>query len=302
VVRNDVSARRIALVVNPASGVGRAARLAPVVADRLGASATVDVHQGASPGESAALLRAVAGACDAVVVLGGDGIVHQAAQALALGDTPLGIIAAGTGNDVADTLGLPRDPLAAADVVLAALDAASVRRIDLGHTDEKQWWVTVLCAGFDSAVTERANRMRWPQGPRRYDIAIAAELVRLAPRPFRLELDGAVLEAPAIMVEIGNGPQYGGGKKITAGARMDDGTFLVTVVAPVSRATFVRLAPTLPEAGHLAHPAVTQHVARTVRVSAPDTIGYADGERIGPLPLTSVCVPGALAVLVPPNL
>jgi diacylglycerol kinase (ATP) len=290
----------VALVVNPVSGVGRAARVAAAVADRLGAAATVEVHQAASPQGSVELIAAVAGACDAVVVLGGDGIVHLAAQSLALGDTPLGIVAAGTGNDVADTLGLPSDPLAGADAVIRALDAGSVRRIDLGRTGDGQWWVTVLCAGFDSAVTERANRLRWPKGPRRYDIAIAAEFLRLAPRQFRLELDDTVLDVPAILVAVGNGPQYGGGKRITEGAVMDDGTFLVTVVAPVSRLLFARMAPKMDSAGHIGHPAVSQYVARRVRLVADDTLGYADGERMGPLPLVTECVAAALPVLVPP--
>ncbi|MDQ2798004.1 MAG: sphingosine kinase, partial [Actinomycetota bacterium] len=246
-----MSTRRIALIVNPASGVGRAARIASAVADRLGAAATVEVHQGSSPAESTRLISAVADACDAVVVLGGDGIVHLAAQSLALGDTPLGVIPAGTGNDVADSLGLPADPLAAADAVLTALDADSVRRIDLGRTDEGRWWVTVLCAGFDSAVNERANRMRWPKGPRRYDISIGVEILRLAPRPFRLELDGVELDTPAMLVAVGNGPQYGGGKRITHGAEMDDGTFLITVVGPVGRMEFVKIAPKMATAGHI---------------------------------------------------
>ncbi len=151
----------------------------------MGPRASVRMHAGASPAESADLLAAVAGTCDAVVVLGGDGMVHLALQALALGDTPLGIVAAGTGNDVLDVLGLPTDPMAAADAVLAALDAGSVRRVDLGRTDTGRWWATVLCAGFDSAVNERANRWRWPRGPRRYDLAIAAELAAPGPPPVR---------------------------------------------------------------------------------------------------------------------
>lgn len=296
-----MSRQRVALVVNPASGMGRATRVARAVAERLGAVATVQIHQASSPEGSRDLVAGVAAACDAVVVLGGDGIVHLAAQSLAQTRVPLGIVAAGTGNDVADTLGLPADPLDGADAVVAALDAGTSRRLDLGRTEQGRWWVTVLCAGFDSAVTERANGLRWPKGPRRYDVAIAAELLRLAPRPFRLELDGVELDEPGMLVAVGNGPQYGGGKQICAGARMDDGTFLVTVVRPVGRLTFARIAPTMANAGHLGHPAVTQHVARRVTVFAPDTAGYADGERIGPLPLTTECVPGALTVLVPPQ-
>jgi diacylglycerol kinase (ATP) len=298
---HDLSAYRVALIVNPVSGVGRGARLAAAVAERLGAGASVQVHAGSSPAESAELLAAVAGACDAVVVLGGDGIVHLALQALALGDTPLGIIPAGTGNDTADVLGLPNDPMSAVDAVLAALAARSVRRVDLGRTDAGRWWATVLCAGFDSAVTERANGLRWPRGPRRYDLAIIAELLRLAPVPFTLEFDGVRLDLPATLVAVANAPQYGGGKRIAPDARMDDGEFAVTVVGPVSRLTLARLAPTLPRAGHIGHPAVTTYAARSVRLDAPATLGYADGERLVPLPLTTTCVAGALPVLVPPG-
>jgi diacylglycerol kinase (ATP) len=269
------------------------------VAQRLGAGASVQMHAGVSPDESADLLAAVAGVCDAVVVLGGDGMVHLALQALALGETPLGIVPAGTGNDIVDVLGLPADPLSAADAVLTALDAGSVRHVDLGRTEAGHWWATVLCAGFDSAVNERANGWRWPRGPRRYDLAIMVEMLRLAPRPFAVELDGKLLELPATLVAVGNGPQYGGGKRITPGGRMDDGEFAVTVVGPVSRRTLARLAPTLPRAGHIGHPAVRTYAARSVRLDAPQTLAYADGERIGALPVTSTCVAGALPVLVP---
>jgi len=298
---HDLSAHHIVLIVNPASGSGHARRLAPAVAARLGAGASVQVQSGSSVAESSQLLAAAAGSCDAVVVLGGDGTVHLALQALALGTTPLGIIPAGSGNDMIDVLGLPGDPMSAADAVLAALEAGSVRHIDLGRAETGRWWSTVLCAGFDSAVSQRAERMRWLRGPRRYDVAIVAELLRLAPRPFRIELDDLALELPATLVAVGNAPQYGGGKRITPDGRMDDGEFAVTVVGPVSRLTLARIAPTMPRAGHIGHPAVTTYTARSVRLDAPSTLAYADGERIGPLPVRTTCVAGALPVLVPPG-
>jgi diacylglycerol kinase (ATP) len=282
--------------------VGRAAGLADAVRDRLSARADVTSLAGTSAEESAQLLRSVATGYDAVAVLGGDGAVHLALQALAGGDTPLGVIPGGTGNDIADTLGLPADPLDAADAMLAALDASCVQRIDLGRTDTGTWWATILCAGFDSAVNERANRMRWPRGPRRYDVAIVAEMMRLRPRQFTVSLDGRAEVVMATLVAVGNGPQYGGGKLMTPDARMHDGTFAVTVVGPVSRRTLARLAPRLPHAGHIGHPAVTTHEACTVTLDAHGTVAYADGERIGPLPVTTTCMPGAIGVLVPPHL
>ena len=198
-------------------------------------------------------------------------------------------------------LGLPQDPLAAADAIASAIGARSTQRIALGRTDDGRWWGGVLYAGFDSAVNERANRMRWPRGPRRYDLAIAVELLRMRSRPFTVILDGHQLRQTATLVAVGNGPQYGGGKLITPDACLTDGTFAVTVVGPVSRTTLARMAPTLPRAGHIGHPAVSTHVARRVLIEAPDTLAYADGERIGPLPQAVTCVPAAIDVLVPPR-
>jgi diacylglycerol kinase (ATP) len=292
---------RIALLVNPVSGLGRGARAAPGVVSRLRAGASVRTLSG-HPAEVSARLAAesVAGEIEAVVVVGGDGTVHAAIQALAGGRTPLGVVPAGTGNDVAAMLGMPTDPLAAADALLTALVAGAVRRMDLGRTSTGRWWATVLCAGFDSAVNERANSMRWPRGPRRYDLAIAAELYRLQPRAFRLQLDAAEpLHCPATLIAVGNGPQYGGGKLMTPHARLDSGRFEVTVVGPLSRRRLVRLAPTLPHAGHLGEPEVHTYDASRVRLDAADTLAYADGERISPLPVSTECVPRALPVLVP---
>jgi diacylglycerol kinase (ATP) len=292
----------IALIVNPASGVGRAAKLGSPVLERLRRRATVTLHAGNSAEESTALVAAQVGRVDAVVVLGGDGIVHLAVQALAGTDTPLGIIPAGTGNDCAESIGLPSEPAAAVDAVLEALEAGQSSAIDLGRTDAGRWWFTILCAGFDSATNERANGMRWPKGPHRYDLAIALETLRLAPRDFDLELDGALHSQPATLIAVGNTPQYGGGKKMTPGASMVDGRFAVTVVGQVSRLTLARLAPTLPRGGHIGHRAVSTYTATRVSLAAPATVAYADGERLQELPVETTCVPRALNVLVPTRL
>jgi diacylglycerol kinase (ATP) len=300
------------LVVNPASNKGLAARVGVQVAEQLRRSAHVRVVSGDSAADSMRLLSEAAEDSDAVFVCGGDGTVHLAVNALAEGSTPLGIVPAGTGNDTAASLGIPADPSRAAAALLAALAAGSVRRIDLGRCQggaraggtapdgsAGRWWVTMLYGGFDSAVNERANAMRWPKGKRRYDLAILGELARLRPRELTLTLDGVAKTMAVTLVAIGNGPQYGGGKRMTPDALMDDGLFDVTVVGPVSRLKLARLAPTLPRAGHIGHASVVQYRAREVTIAAADTIGYADGERIAALPLTTRCVPGVLPVLVP---
>jgi diacylglycerol kinase (ATP) len=302
---------RIALVINPGAGRGAAVRVARTIVEQLATGAEVSVLRpdGGAAGSVAALTRAVRQTPDAVVVCGGDGIVHLAANVLAGGTVPLGIIPAGTGNDAADVLGMARDPAVAARQILHAVAAGSVRRIDLGRCDgppvvpgSVRAFVGLLYAGFDSAVNDRANRMRWPRGAARYNAALAIETARLRARDFVIDLDGSRFAMPATLVAVGNGPQYGGGKRIAPHARWDDGELGVTVVGPVSRLTLARLAPTLPRAGHVGHPRVLLRSARSVLLDVPGgpvTMAYADGEPIGPLPVRAWVERDALPVLVP---
>jgi diacylglycerol kinase (ATP) len=299
-----------ALLVNPTAGRGRAARLVDPVRSALRrAGLDVLTLAGRSAAESVALTRAaVADGVAAVVAVGGDGLVHCAAQAVAGTGTALAVIPAGTGNDFAEVLDLPRSPAAAA----AAIAAGRCRTLDLGlavgdHATPtadlgptgKRWWAGVLGAGFDSAVNERANRMRWPSGPRRYDLAIFAELYRLRPRPATLVLDGTRLDTEITLVAVGNGPQYGGGFRICPDARMDDALLDLCVVGPISRRELVRLKPRTRLGRHVDHPAVHMLRAREVRLESPGVVAYADGERVAPLPLTIRCIPAALRVIVP---
>src|SRR5262245_46022193 len=95
---------------------------------------------------------------DVLVVLGGGGSAHQGVQFCAGTDVALGVIPAGTGNDLVRALGAPLESLAAADALVSALRSGARRTIDLGRVGSSaEWFATVLCAGFDSAVNERVN-------------------------------------------------------------------------------------------------------------------------------------------------
>jgi diacylglycerol kinase (ATP) len=308
-----------AVLANPSAGRGRAASLVEPVRSALHAAGLeVLLLVGRSAAESVALTRAaVADGVAAVVAVGGDGLVHWVVQALAATGVPLAIVPAGTGNDFANVLGGPRNlsSLAAAvaagranevDAGLAAPDMLPAAPTDptAGPTEAEpvlaeRWWTGVLCAGFDSAVNERANRMRWPRGPRRYDLAVFAELSGLRPRRLVLTVDGDRQEHEVTLVAVGNGPQYGGGMRICPDARMDDGLLDVTVVGPLSRIELVRLKPQLRTGRHVLHSSVRVLRGREVRLESPDVVAYADGERLAPLPVSLSCVPSALRVIVP---
>jgi diacylglycerol kinase (ATP) len=235
----------------------------------------------------------VAAGAEALVVCGGDGLVHLGAQVVAGSDVALGIIPVGTGNDVARHLALPRaDPAAAADVVIGSRR----RRIDVARSGDR-CFVTVLAAGFDAVVNERANKMTWPRGQMRYNLATVAELRTFEPIAYTLELDGATHRLDAMLVAVGNGPSYGGGLRITEGALIDDGMLDVVIIRPMSKPDLVRTYPQLFKGTHVTHPQYEHHRVREVTVAAPGIVTYADGERFGALPLTITCAPGALTVL-----
>jgi diacylglycerol kinase (ATP) len=266
------------------------------VVERLRAGRVqVDVLTGANADEAAALARsAVTDGVDTLVAVGGDGLVHVAQQAVVGTDVRLGIVPCGTGNDAARALGLPLgDPAAAVDVVLAE----RTRVVDLGRVGERTF-LAVLSSGFDSRVNERANRMTWVRGPGRYRVAMLAELGVFRPVPYRIELDGERLEVEAMLVAVGNGPSYGGGMRVCPAAALDDGLLEVTVVLPLAIAPFLRLFPSVYRGDHVRSAAVLTRQAQRVSLAAEGMTAYADGEPVGPLPVTVDVLPAALTVLV----
>lgn len=290
------------LLVNPAAGSGTAAKIAGSVADALrGGSDQLELIVATDAASTAEMARrAVERGADVLAVLGGDGASHGALQACAGTHTALATIPVGSGNDLAKALGLPADPIAAAELIAEAMRTGRRRELDLGRIAGGSWFGTVLCAGFDAAVNARANAMRWPRGPRRYDLAILRELLHLRPRPLVVEGADCRVELDAVMVAIGNTAFYGGGIPVCPGADPTDGLLDITVVGAMTRRQIVSMLPTLRTGQHTHDPKVTTLRARSVHLGGDNGwIGYADGERQARLPLTVICVPRAATVITP---
>jgi diacylglycerol kinase (ATP) len=289
------------MVVHPASGLGRAGRIAGTVAERLRTAVAdlVTVEANTVADSHRLMHKARDAGLDLLVVVGGDGSAHQGVQFCADTGVALAVIPAGTGNDLARTLaGGPADPLDATDALVRAIKDGEHTTIDLGRVTGGPWFAGVLCAGFDSAVNERANRMRWPSGPRRYDLAILGELARLKAGRLTVEQDDGRTELDATQIAVGNIPYYGGGIPICPAADPGDGLFDVTLVRRASRFELVRMLPGLRTGNHVDHPMVTTSRTRSIRLGeANGWVAYADGERIGPLPVEVTCVPNALKVV-----
>ncbi|MBU3750494.1 MAG: diacylglycerol kinase, partial [Mycobacterium sp.] len=208
---------------------------------------------------------------DALVVVGGDGVIRLALQALAHSGIPLGIVPAGTGNDHAREYRIPTaDPAAAVDIVAAGNTATVDLGLIRGSDGSSTYFGTIAATGFDSLVSDRVNRMGWPHGRMRYNLAIVAELSKLRPLPFRLVFDGQrEVLTDLTLAAFGNTRSYGGGMLICPGADHADGLLDVTMVRAKSRTKLIRLFPTVFKGSHVRLDEVSAERARAVTVESP---------------------------------
>ena len=287
---------RVAVVTNPTAGSGTGES----VAVRLFGALRDAGHAVAELARSEDLSTAID--VDALVVVGGDGTAHLGLNIVAGTGIPLGIIPTGTGNDLARAFDIPLGDTDAAIRTLLESLARPPRYIDLGRItyadDTVTYFGGVLAAGFDAVVNERANRMRWPRGSSRYTVALLRELAELRAIEYTVELDGEVSVFTATLVSIANSPYFGGGMRVAPGAEFDDALFDIVSLEPVGRISLLRIFPKVFAGTHIRDPRVTVRKAARVRIDAAAIVAYADGERIGPLPLDVEIVPRGLAVLM----
>lgn len=304
-----MSGLRIGVVVNPTAGHGRGeSRGRHVLAATRGRGHTVlDLSAADLASATQHARQAVVDGLDALVVVGGDGMVHLGANVVGGTDLPLGIVAAGSGNDIARAMGLPRHDVAAAIRTIETGLEDGGRPVDAVVTgppdySAHEWYLGVLSCGIDAAVNARANSLTWPRGSGRYVRALLAELRAFRPYGYRLTLDDETWESTGSLVAVANGALIGGGMRIAPDSRMDDGLLDVVMAGPLSRRQLIGVFPRVYNGSHVHHPACTVLRSRTVLIEHSHLgpvppVAFADGERIGPLPLRVEVRPGAVRLL-----
>jgi diacylglycerol kinase (ATP) len=246
--------------------------------------------------------RAAADGVERLLVAGGDGTMHHAVQGLAVAGTAcaLGVIPLGTGNDLAGTLGVPRDVAAAVERALSG----EIRRIDLARVGDIRC-VGYAGVGFDSEVARVANEVKILRGPLVYLYSVIRTLAAFRAPMMRIvwsDGDEGRYEARAMFVTVANLPRLGGGMRIAPAARIDNGLLDLVIVREVSRGTLLSVFPKVYKGRHVGHPAMLLTRARRVEIALdrPMTM-YGGGEPVRDMAAgETVAVevePGALAVV-----
>lgn len=293
-----IEGRPLALLVNPASAHGRTLRLLPRVEQELDArriAFRVERTRGLRDGVERALRAAEAG--EVPVVMSGDGLIGAVGGALAGSETPLGMVPAGRGNDLARLLGVPADPEGA----VAVLAAGHTRRIDVGEANGKRF-LGIASTGFDAEANLLANETKLLRGNLVYAYAGIRTLLGWKPARFTVRAGERRIRFTGYSVSAANGRFYGGGMMIAPDADLADGEFDVVTVGEVGKLRFLGNLPKVFKGTHVEEDEVRVFRAPRLELSASRPFPvYADGEHLTDLPASLRLLPRALSVVVPPR-
>lgn len=293
----------IFVVVNPAAGKGRGASLSKPVLAALGTSVKVGHALTAGPGDEAELTRqALADGYRRIVAVGGDGTWSNVGGAIVDSGVPaaLGLVAGGTGCDLAKTLGVPaRDVGAAARVVLGG----HTRTIDIGRVEGKPF-LNVAGFGFDIAVIEDAKTVRWLGGDLLYLYCALRQLKAFPGFALEIEGNGAAPGARRehLMFIIANARVFGGGFKVAPTADLEDGRLDAIGFLNMGLRRRLALMGKLMKGTHVAEPEVIMSRAPSYRLIFDHPPAYeTDGEanQAASREIVVESVPRALRVLTP---
>lgn len=288
---------KTAFIVNLVAGRGRSGKLWSKIEPVLRENHDFKVYYTRGPGDAVKLAgTAREEGATTLVAVGGDGTVCEVVNGMDFSGSVLGVLPAGTGNDLCRSLNYPADPFTVAE----NLFQWQPRAIDVGKTGSG-YFANVIGVGFDAQVAHDVNnRFKYLNGAPAYLASILKNLVTYRNTPVEVEYDGNRWEGKALLIAVGNGNCYGGGIKIVPPAVVNDGCFHLCLAKDVSKFDALRILPSMFNGGHVGHRQVEIIEARHVTItSSVPLMVQADGEITGTLPLTLELLPGALRVLAP---
>ena len=288
---------RVLMIVNPASRRGARARANAAAAfDRAGVEVRVRLTE--APGHATLIARDESAAFDAVFSLGGDGTAMEIIGALAGSGPPVGVLAGGTGNVIARSLGIPVSVKRAIPLLLNGKES----KIDLGRMNDGRRFAIGIGVGIDATmIAETPAALKQRLGVLAYVIVGVRSVLRFDKFDIRLSVDGEVLETRASAVLIANfGTLLNQLITLGDGIEHDDGLLNACIFAPANFRDFVRITWRLMTRNFNPDPCLTYRSGKTFTLeTVPVRQSQADGELTGMTPVSVSVEPLAGRLLLP---
>lgn len=292
--------KRARLIYNPTSGRELIKRSLPEILEKLelaGYEASCHATTGAGDATKAARI-AVERRYDIVIAAGGDGTIHEVVNGLAEQEyrPQLGIIPAGTTNDFARALQIPRDVSSAVDIITKG-DRIPV---DIGRINDK-YFINIAGGGRITELTyEVPSKLKTMLGQLAYYLKGVEMLPSIKASDVRIEYDGKLFEGEAMLFLVGLTNSIGGFEKLAPDASINDGLFSLLILKKINLAEFIRIATLAIRGEHVNDPNVIYTQANRVKVSSSETVQLnLDGEFGGLLPTEFENLYRHLEVFVP---
>jgi diacylglycerol kinase (ATP) len=292
--------KRARLIYNPTSGREMIKRSLPEILEKLelaGYEASCHATTGAGDATKAARI-AVERQYDIVIAAGGDGTIHEVVNGLAEQEyrPHLGIIPAGTTNDFARALQIPRDVCSAVDVITKG-DRIPV---DIGRINDK-YFINIAGGGRLTELTyEVPSKLKTMLGQLAYYLKGMEMLPSIKASDVRIEYDGKLFEGEVMLFLVGLTNSIGGFEKLAPDSSINDGLFSLLILKKINLAEFIRIATLAIRGEHVNDPNVIYTQANRVKVSSSETVQLnLDGEFGGLLPTEFENLYRHLEVFVP---
>jgi YegS/Rv2252/BmrU family lipid kinase len=274
---------KILVIVNPAAGSGKTLRLLPRIKQWLSQSRHEFSFSTTRSVDEMRLeiMKAPGQGIDALLLIGGDGTVHQALPAIAETNLPFGFLPCGRGNDFARNIGLstnlrnncslPPNP--------------SFLQFDLPRINNTPF-VSIAYVGFDAEVNSLANGGKgYFGGTLGYIICVLKALRTFKPFEIEITIDDLTWRERVMMVTVANAPFYGGGMKIAPDAKMNDGIFDICIVQEISKLELLQQFPKVFKGTHIFHPRIIMKTGKKIKLASDEGREvFADGEYAAKLP------------------
>ena len=292
--------KRARLIYNPTSGREVLKRNLPEILQKLevaGYEASCHATTGAGDATKAARL-AVERQYDIVIAAGGDGTIHEVVNGLAEQEyrPKLGIIPAGTTNDFARALHIPRDVGAAVNIITKG----ELIPVDIGRINDR-YFINIAGGGRITELTyEVPSRLKTMLGQLAYYLKGVEMLPSIKASDLKIEYDGKLFEGEAMMFLVGLTNSIGGFEKLAPDASINDGLFSLLILKKVNLAEFIRIATLAIRGEHVNDSNVIYTQANRIKVYSDEKVQLnLDGEFGGLLPAEFENLYRHLEVFVP---